>query len=255
MLREWQTEFLAALLDGPVERALPLVAADARRARSGIGVYAGNAAANFHTSLRLTFPAVHRLVGAEYFDQCVRDYRARHPSRSGDLHHAGDRFAQFMTERHAAGPHRYLGDVARLEWLIEESRRAADHAPFDLERLAGIRPETYDELRFVLSPSLRLFTADIPALEVWRANVESAALPPPIDLDAGPDRLAITRTRRRQEFHRLGPGEQRFVECLQRGLSLAAALAAASAVEAAFEPESCLPRLVAIEAIVDFQGS
>jgi len=255
MLRDLQSEFLAALLDGPVDRALPLVAAPAARARRGIAVHAENAAANFRASLRLAFPAVQRLVGDDYFDQCVRAYRIRHPSRSGDLHHAGDTFAEFMTALHAAGLHRYLGDVARLEWLIEDSRRAADHTRLDLDRLAGVAPEDYDGLRFVLSPSLRLFTADVPALALWRANVESAAEPRRIDLDAGPDRLLITRTQRHLEFHRVDPGEQTFIECLLRGLPLAQGLEAAAAREAAFDARASLARLVAIEAIVDFETS
>ena len=135
MLRDLQTEFLAALLDGPVDRAVPLLAARPPRARRGVAIHAENAAENFRASLCLAFPAVRRLVGDEYFQHCVRDYRRRHPSRSGDLHHAGCDFAQFLTELHASGPHRYLGDVARLEWLIEESCRAADHTRFDLGRL------------------------------------------------------------------------------------------------------------------------
>jgi hypothetical protein len=253
MLRDLQTEFLAALLDGPVDRALPLVTAGGPRARRGVAIHAENAAAAFHASLCLAFPAVRRLVGDAYFQQCVRDYRRRHPSRSGDLHHAARAFAQFLTGLHASGPHRYLGDVARLEWLIEESCRAADHSRFDFERLAGIDPSGYDALRLVLSPSLRLFTADIPALSLWRANAEGTAEPAAIDLDAGSDRLLITRTDRRLAFHRIEPGEQEFIECVTRGLPLVQGLDAAAGRDPNFDAAVSLRRLVAVEAIVDFQ--
>ncbi len=99
-----------------------------------------------------------------------------------------------MRELHAGDEFDYLADVARLEWLIQEALLAADHAPLDLAKLAALDPGAYDELRFELHPTLRLFSSPYPALRIWEANAH-AAEPEPIDLGSGAVRMAVMRSR------------------------------------------------------------
>lgn len=250
-LPELQSDFLRAVLDGAQVEAAGHVETKGLAPALRLGIYANNAAANFLESLRLSFPAIRRLVGDDYFDQCVRAYRELHPSRSGDLQHAGAAFPGYLAELHGADDYRYLGDVARLEWLCQESLLAGDHAPLDLTRLAAVPPEDYDGLRFELHPAARLFVSGFPAHAIWQANVGSAAEPEAIDLGRGADRLLITRTHGHIAFHPLSEGEAAFLEHLRRGETVAAAIAA-GARDAEFDATQALPRFVRVEAIVDF---
>ena len=230
----------AALLRGDSETAL-------RRA----AVYANNARSGFLDSLRSSFPAVRRLVGDDYFAQCVFEYRRVHPSRSGDLQHTGRDFADHLAGRCAGDALSWLPDVARFEWLYQETLTAADHAPFDLQRLAAIDLAAAERLRFALHPSARLFTSPYPVAEIWEANVASADEPPVIDLRQGADRLLLARSRQRVAIHRLSAGEYVFLGALARGEAFGAA-AAGAADDEAFDAGAALRRFVPAEVIVDF---
>jgi hypothetical protein len=216
-------------------------------------VYINNAEANFLQSLRLCFPAVQRLVGEEYFRCCVRRYRTRRPSPSGDLQHAGAAFPAYLAELHGKDEYRYLSDVARLEWLYHEAETAAEHGRFDVERLATVPACQHDRLHLRLSPSARLFAAEFPVLDIWTANVGGSEDPEPIDLAKGPDRLLLARATHGQvEFHRLSIAEAAFLQHLHAEAELATAIAAATAKDPGFDAGAALRRFVAADAIVDF---
>jgi len=249
-LLELQRGFLGALLGEPAAAAT-LVAGDPEAAPSLIGVYANNAAVNFLESLRLTYPALLRLTGDEYFAQAAHAYRRRHPSRSGDLQWVGANFAEFLAERHGEDGYRYLADVARFEWLVQESLLAADHAPFDLRRLAAVAPDAYDELRFILHPAVRLFVSPFPAYTIWDANRDPATEPPLIDLGQGPERVLIARQRGRSAYLPLTAGEYAFLDAIATGKNFAAALAA-TAAEPDFAAPEALQKFVLCESIIDF---
>jgi hypothetical protein len=262
-LRELQSGVMRALLDGEPDGAVPLIASRGIAPTHRLDVYANNARANFIESLISSYPAVRRLVGEDYFRRCARGFHARHPSLSGDLQPAGTRFAEYLSELHGDDEFRYLWEVARLEWLVEESLLAADHGPLDLAKLQRVKPHDYDDLRFCLHPSVRLFASKYPCVAIWEANVGSDAEPELIDLGAGPDRVLLVRNRGQLNSHRLSCGEQRFLQSVQAGERFAAAVecgATGNEADIAADGETCtfdaaaaLQRFVLAGAIVDFR--
>lgn len=252
-LHELQTTLLEAVLDGEPDRALPFIFDKGIEPERRLQVYADNARANFTGSLRCTFPVIRRLVGGDYFQQCAARFQRRHPSRSGDLQHAGTLFPQFLAELHAQDEHRYLADVARLEQLCEQSLLAADHRALDLEKLAQVDAAAYDDICFRLHPAARLFTSPYPCLRIREVNLADENEPEIIDLNTGADRLLLMRRRGRLEFHRLAPGEQAFLHALHLGEKFAAAVKAGDAENGEFDAGAALQRFVATQAIVDFQ--
>src|ERR1700688_5258500 len=133
-LRELQSDVMHALLDGETGSALPLIAARGIAPKHRLDVYANNARTNFIESLISSYPAIRRLVGEDYFRQCARGFQARHPSLSGDLQPAGMLFPQYLAALHGQDEFHYLSDVARFEWLVQESLLAGDHGSLDLYR-------------------------------------------------------------------------------------------------------------------------
>ncbi|MGO9635012.1 MAG: putative DNA-binding domain-containing protein [Steroidobacteraceae bacterium] len=255
-LRNLQTQVMNALMGGEAGRAAALIAMDcaapAPSPAQRLAVYRNNVHANFLDSLRSSYPAIRRLVGEDYFRQAARDYHRENPSRNGDLLHVGRGFPAHLAKLHPTDQYRYLADVARLEWLCEESLLAAEHAALDLERLRGVAPCAYGTLRFEMHPALRLFESPFPALRIWEANVASDAEPEPIDLDAGADCLAITRVELKLTFHRLSRGEFSLLDSLRGGDDFSEALEHAGACDEAFDAGAALRRFVAAQAIVDF---
>ncbi len=249
-LRELQRDFMRAILDDPASAAAVPVVPNGLHAAQRLQVYAGNAHANFSSALELSYPVVRRLVGAAYFAQCARSFQREHPSRSGDLQPAGAPFPAYIDALHRGGEYRYLGDVARFEWLLQEALLAADHPPLDLGKLAAVATGDYDSLRFRLHPSVRLFESDYPCLAIWQAN-SAAEEPPVIDLHGAPrERIAIMRSGSTgwgaphvhgtglgaptaPRFHALSEGEQAFLAALQAAAPFAAAVEAGTAAAAA----------------------
>jgi Putative DNA-binding domain len=254
-LHELQSQVMDALLRATPEGAAALVDSPDGTAVARLQIYQNNVRANFVAALRSSYPAIWRLVGGDYFRQIARQYHASHPSRSGDLLHVGEFFADHLAELHQDDGFSYLVDVARLERQIEEALLAAEHAPLDLTKLATVAPTAYDALRFELHPALRLFESRFPALRIWEANVQSDAEPEPLDLDAGGDLLAVMRQGLQLKFHRLSRGEHAFLDALRRGRAFATAVQAGDEHDPSFDAAASLPRFVAATAIVGFQSA
>src|SRR5258708_7317840 len=262
-LRELQSGVMRALLDGEPDGAVPLIAARGIAPQHRLDVYANNARANFIESLISSYPAVRRLVGEDYFRQCARGFHARHPSLSGDLQSAGAGFAEHLSELRGDDVFGCLSAAARLGWLVEESLLAAGHGPLDLAKLQQVPAAGYDDLRFCLHPSARLFASKYPCVAIWEANVGSDAEPELIDLRKGPDRALLVRNRGRLNCLRLNCGEQRFLQSVQAGEAFAAAVEggaarneadmAAEGATCAFDAAAALQRFVLAGAIVDFR--
>ena len=251
-LRELQVHLMDALLGAGLAPSLKLIAGPRAGAERRFEVYANTVQGNFRDALQSTYPAVRRLVGEDYFRQTAREFQRRHPSRSGDLLHCGQGFPNFLAQLHPDDGFTYLADVARLEWLIQESLLAAEHAPLDLASLARVPPAAYDGLRFELHPTLRLFESRYPTLAIWEANVGSVAEPPAIDLRSGGDLIAIMRQRLQLRFHRLSAGEHCFLRAFERGECFSAAVDRGGEADAAFDASAALQRFVAAEAVVAF---
>jgi hypothetical protein len=221
--------------------ALCLIDAPAPVAAARLAVYRNTVLANVTAALRSTYPAIWRLVGEAYFGKVAHDFIVRHPSTCGDLTPVGAMFPEYLTELHRDDEYAYLGDVARLEWLIQEALLAADHPPFDLTRLSLVAPAEYDGLRFVLHPALRRFESRYPVRRIWES----------IDLAAGGDRLALL-PRRQLQFHPLTPGEWCWLDALEAGMPFAASVEAAVVSDGTFDAAAALRRFVRIGGIVDF---
>jgi len=268
-LRDMQTAVLEALLEDRLGDAAPYLAPPEPHVGGRLTIHRSNILTNFSNALRSTFPVVERLVGADYFRQIAADFQRKHPSRSGDLAQVGMEFPNYLLNLHRADRFRYLSDVARLEWLIQQSSLAAHHAPFALDRLAHVEPKDYEELRFALHPSVRCFTSPFPALAIWQSNNADRdaramtpagdaphAVPPggAIALDSGPDRLVMLRPRLHLEFLRVSAGELAFLGAIAAAAPFAATIECGRGADAEFDASAALRRFITAEAIVDVEA-
>ena len=240
-LRDLQTSVMRAIFEYAEVADLP---------GPRLGIYADRAWSSFLTSLAATYPVTRRLVGDAYFAQCVRAFRKRHPSTSGDLQAAGAGFAATLRELHRASEFRYLGDIAHFEWLYDEALLAAEHARLDVARLRAVDPGDYGQLRFKLHPSARLFESRFPCSSIWRANLD-ARDPPSIDLAGGGERLCLQRSDTDVELLTLSPSEWAFLCALR--VDAPFSLCAARAGGDACDVTAALQRFVTAGTLVAFE--
>ena len=197
-------------------------------------VYRNTSTAALTTALRLSYPAVHRLVGAEFFEAAVKIFIKTEPPHSAYLDEYGAAFPEFLAQFSPAASLAYLAGVARLEWAVNRSLHAPDFEAVDLSRLSAIDRANDGGIVLLAHPSVGLVWADDPVDAIWRAvlaqdDIAIAA----IDLGSGPVWLLVQRLGSGVDIMRISEEEWRFAEQLCSGRPLQAALDAAPGLDVA----------------------
>ena len=134
-----QDQLARALLrgDAPAPPALR-----ALMEQPGFAVYRNTVAKGCIDALEANFPAVVRLVGAEWFRDAARAYAREHPPTEACLLRYGDAdFPAFLARIPTASELDYLEGVARLDVLWRASHAAADGPVMDPAALAQFSPQ------------------------------------------------------------------------------------------------------------------
>ena len=218
-LLDLQRAFAGALLDEHDARIYAHVLEDGFPAPERLRIYRNTCRSTLVASLRLTYPAVERLVGAEFFAAAAERYAAAQPAHSGYLNDYGDTFATFLASFAPARELAYLPDVARYEWALSVAANAADEPVLAPSALLSVPPEQHAALAFTPHPSVSALELVYPADEIADAVLagDDAAMGE-IDLTRravylivhrGPSGLETERlTARAYDFvHRLCAGE------------------------------------------------
>jgi len=241
-LAELQRGFAQAIL-APAGDATAFLTAGPADVADRLAIYRRAIFANYRNALRATYPVVERLVGPSPFVAAVDAFVRAHPSTCGDLNVYGDRFAAFLAIYPPAADLPYLPDVARLEWAIDETHRAAgpESTPDRvLASLSAVPADRLPGLHLRLAPHCRLVASDYPLLSIWRANQPDHAGDNRVDPDARADALLVRRDAGAIGIERLDAAEFAWLAALADGATLAAAIAAAMAVGADFDLGSVL---------------
>ena len=85
-----------------------------------VGVYHGMYLMRMEETLAADYPVIKHFLGAESFDELVRDYVTRYPSRSYTLNRLGDDLPRFLDDRPDWSQGGFLADLARLELAMTE---------------------------------------------------------------------------------------------------------------------------------------
>ncbi len=230
-LLELQRAFAGAMLHEYERGIWAHIAADGFSAAERLRIYRNTCRSTLVETLRISYPAVERLVGREFFERAAGKFVAQFPARSGYLNEYGGEFAEFLAELEPARELRYLPDVARFEWALSVAANAPDTPPLDATALTGADAE---RLCFAPHPSVSLLELAYPADEIADAVLagDEAAIRE-VDLASGPVRLVVHRGANGLETERLDAGAFAFVSRLFGGEPLGRALEAAPADAAA----------------------
>ena len=218
-LTELQHSFAAAVLGQPVE--LPIRAATAARAESGLAVYRNNVMSSLIKVVAARFPAVCRLLGEDCFLESAQRFIAAEPPRSPLLMEYGDGFPEFLR---SIGHDSCIADLAELEAARGVAYHAADAASLPPQAFAAIPTERLAGLRMTFHPSLSLLQSRFPIVSLWQANREAGG----VALREGrPEAALIARPMLEVEVWNLPPGGFAFLSALRRGVTMAEAAEAA----------------------------
>lgn len=228
-LPELQRAFAASLRGAPGAPGSGLAEGELVAAAGGVSapqrlqIYRSNARAMFDGALERSYPVLRRRVGDDYFRQLAHGYRARHPSRSGDLHGVGSHFPAYLAATEAGTAYAWLAELAALEWACEEALVAAAMPPAGVAILAGLDADELAATRLVLQPSLACVRSAFPVLDIWRANQPDAD-GRAVDLARGGQCVLVSCGESGLELREVDAAVLGFVALLQRGEPLGAAV-------------------------------
>lgn len=138
------------------------------------------------------FPALNAVLGEKVFDRLVLAYLRENPSTSFTLRNLGAKLPLWL-EKHsefARHRHKFLLDVARLEWAYVEAFDSAEVAPLTASDFGDLAAET----RLFLQPHLQLLDLNYPVDELVLA-VHKEAPPSDIMSNAVSERRHVKRSR------------------------------------------------------------
>ena len=233
-LLELQRTVYRGLVAGEGGPCAAHVVADGIGGEARLNVYRNTFIGNLTTALRLACPAIHRLVGAPFFESAARLFIKEQPPQSAWLDEYGVGFAEFLTGFAPAASLPYLPGVARLEWAVNTALHAIDAAPLELSSFVAVAAADHGHIAFVPHPSVGLVAADHPIDAIWRAvlSPDDAAMTA-IDLAAGPVWLMVERNANGVEVLRLSEPEWRFMSDLCASRPLQEAIDAVPEIDAA----------------------
>lgn len=228
-LHELQQAFGASLLEdnGAV---CDHIIEDGFNAAERLRIYRNTFRSTLIEALRMTYPAVDRLVGRDFFDAAAERFIHANPPLSAYLNVYGGGFAEFLVVFQPASTLPYLPDVARFEWALSVAANAVDAPMLEAGILAAVHPDSHAALMLEPHPSVRLLALAYPADQIAdavmsgddaaMANVEVSSETVHLLVNRGPDGI---------EAQRLDPDAYAFLSRLCAGEPLGRLLASAPA--------------------------
>lgn len=241
-LLDTQRRFLAALYDDAEPGPLGAIVGNGLDPAARLRIYRHSCSETQIAALRTAYPAVWALVGETFFAQTADGYRRAYPSRSGNLQVFGEHFAAYLRTLPQLRGVPYLPDVAKLEWLRQESVLAADAASLSLAAYARTLAAVDGPLRITLHPSVRLLSSRHAVLALWHYALDP--VPGGLKLPDAGDRVALWREHGQVAMTALDAASFTCLDALARGGVLDDAHAAACAVDPAFNLPAWIESLV-----------
>lgn len=218
-LRDLQQAFAAALLSEADHGVYRHVVEDGFTGEERLSIYRNSCRSVLVAALRLTYPAVDRLVGRDFFDAAAGRFALAHPPASGYLNaYGGTFFADFLADFDAATTVPYLPDVARFEWALAAAANARDAPALDPGLLSGVDAARHGAIRFIPHPSVHILSLCYPADRIADAVLsgDEAAMRE-VDLAKGPVHLVVHRGPEGVEVERLDWPDREFLAGLCAG--------------------------------------
>jgi len=229
---------LAAFQDGFAQALLaPQVEMPA-----AFAVYRNTVMKGCSDALQANYPAVARLVGAEWFRAAGALFVRAHPPGAPMLALYGEGFEDFLAAFAPAAELPYLPAVARLDRFWSEAHVARDEAALEPAALAGMDFARLAALRLRPHAAARWAWFELPAYSIWsRQRAEESE---PGEIDWRGEGALLTRPDGAVRWTPLSRGACILLDACARGEPLGAAAEAALRADSATDLAQLMKHLL-----------
>ena len=253
-LAAMQAAFAAAMTgEGDDAVAAALARGGGPRPSTRLDIYRNNIASALVRSLEGLYPALVRLMGADFFARLARDYARAHPPEHGRLLEYGFDLPGFVAGYEAAGRYPWFADVGRLELAWHRAYIAVEAETLRAEELAGVPPSRMADLVLVPHPSCQRLASAYPVSDLWRIALGDEEPEGPVEMEGGAEWLLVIRPGAEVEVRTLEESGFTLLDSLAAGDSLGAAFESACAVDPGFDMQTHLAGLLAGETFAGFR--
>lgn len=206
-LADWQLAFVEAL--SPQGDSSPLSDLVKEGEQDRLKIYHNNAFQALNNALQQVFSVCQIVVGERCFSQLVKGYMRQYPLTELNLNSYGQHFSTWLAteiRQHSGfATLPYLGELAQLEWLLNQSYYAMDKACFmqaghyELTELAALTDVQQSKVTLLLAPDVSLFTCRYPVHHVVNRHQTGKQF---VEVKADP-RPAAFMTKQDDELHHL----------------------------------------------------
>jgi hypothetical protein len=241
-----------AVLGRDEESIVAAIMGDGLDPAQRLNIYRNHYNTSLGEALKATFPVICRVLDPRFFAYAASEFIKISPPRQVCLFEYGEEFPGFLAAFPPCAHLTYLGDVARLEWLINTALHSPALPAIDSKDLAHLDAAGYPQLVFALQPSLRLIESPWPIDRIWHQNKPGSESEEVINLGSGGCRLEIRQLGEDVVFRSLEPGEFVLRSELAMGRNLDTAVAAALACDPLYDTAHGLRRLFAEGLVTGF---
>ena len=253
-LAAMQAAFAAAMAgEGDDGLAASLARREGPPARTRLDIYRNNIGSALVRALEGIYPALVRLMGADFFARLARDYARAHPPEHGRLLEYGFELPEFVAGYEAAGEYPWFADVGRLELAWHRAYVAPEARILRANDLADVPPQRMADLVLVPHPSCQRLSSRYPVSNIWRVALDEAGPETPIEIEGGREWLLVVRPDAEVEVRTLTASGFTFVGALAAGRTLGAAFEAACATDPEFDLQAHLASLLAGDTFAEFR--
>ena len=252
LLHDLQCGVGQAVLGRDEESIVAAIVGDGLDPAQRLNIYRNHYNTSLGEALRATFPVACRVLDPRFFAYAASEFIKVSPPRQVCLFEYGAEFPEFLAAFPPCAHLTYIGDVARLEWLINAALHSPALPAIDSRDLAHLDTADYPQLVFALQPSLRFIESPWPIDRIWHQNKPGSETDGAVDLDAGGCRLEIRQLGEDVVFRSLEAAEFVLRTELAKGHNLDSAVAAALACDPLFDTAHGLRRLFAEGLVTGF---
>jgi len=247
-LSETQARFRLAVVDNASATPSMLVATAATAGR--LAIYTRHYREALVRHLAGRFPTVEWLLGTTRFVAIAEPFVRTSPPTAPCMAEYGAGFAIALQHCEVARPLPYLGDVARLDWILGDVAVAIDLPPVTITTLAAWSPDRLPDLGLCLQPGTAYLRSNWPVDDLVRIRLGEG---PPETLEFNTFQVALEVSGARGQFRigRMDRAELEFRSALRAGATLGTAIEAALSNDPEFDASAALGELFAAELVVE----